>query len=106
MREVRSNDGNGATGTEADVAVDAGHVLISESSSKLPLGLHCEALATDRRAGSGCRQVPGSDMSASPLLTPQEIQAVTYYMRSLYLCPVGDASQPLVAKSTSLEDMP
>jgi hypothetical protein len=45
-------------------------------------------------------------MSASPLLTPQEIQAVTYYMRSLYLCPVGDASQPLVAKSTSLEDMP
>lgn len=28
--------------------------------------------------------VPGSAMAAWPLLTPQEIQAVTYYVRSLY----------------------
>jgi mono/diheme cytochrome c family protein len=28
--------------------------------------------------------VPGSGMPAWPLLTPEEIQAVTYYIRSLY----------------------
>ncbi len=39
--------------------------------------------------------VPGSGMPAWPLLTPGEIQAVTYYMRSLYQAPQSDpASHP------------
>ena len=49
--------------------------------------------------------VPGSGMPAWPLLTPQEIQAVTYYMRSLYQGPVGDAPQPVAEKSTAMEEM-
>jgi cytochrome c oxidase cbb3-type subunit I/II len=49
--------------------------------------------------------VPGSGMPAWPLLTPQEIQAVTYYLRSLYQGPAGDAAQPVAAKSSSMEDM-
>jgi mono/diheme cytochrome c family protein len=36
--------------------------------------------------------VPGSGMPAWPLLTPAEIQAVTFYMRSFYAGPV--AQQP------------
>jgi mono/diheme cytochrome c family protein len=45
--------------------------------------------------------VPGSGMPAWPLLTPQEIQAVTYYMRSLSQGPATVA-----AESSRMEDMP
>ena len=44
--------------------------------------------------------VPGSGMPAWPLLTPAEIQAVTYYMRSLYQGPALPA-QPMPAASTA-----
>ena len=50
--------------------------------------------------------VPGSGMPAWPLLTPQEIQAVTYYMRSLYQGPATDSPNSVTAKSSRMEDMP
>jgi cytochrome c oxidase cbb3-type subunit I/II len=50
--------------------------------------------------------VPGSGMPAWPLLTPQEIQAVTYYMRSLYKGPALDSSQTATARLTHMEGMP
>jgi cbb3-type cytochrome c oxidase subunit III len=50
--------------------------------------------------------VPGSGMPAWPLLTPQEIQAVTYYMRSLYQGPADDSAKTIAAKSARMEDMP
>jgi mono/diheme cytochrome c family protein len=50
--------------------------------------------------------VPGSGMRAWPLLTPQEIQAVTYYMRSLYQGSVTDSPHTVIAKSSRMEDMP
>jgi mono/diheme cytochrome c family protein len=50
--------------------------------------------------------VPGSGMPAWPLLTPQETQAVTYYMRSLYQGPATDSPKTVTAKSSRMEDMP
>jgi mono/diheme cytochrome c family protein len=50
--------------------------------------------------------IPGSGMPAWPLLTPQEIQAVTYYMRSLYQGPTTDFPKSATAKSSRMEDMP
>jgi cytochrome c oxidase cbb3-type subunit I/II len=50
--------------------------------------------------------VPGSGMPAWPLLTPQEIQAVTYYMRSLYQGPAGDSAKTIAATPVRMEDMP
>ncbi len=50
--------------------------------------------------------VPGSAMPSWPLLTPQEIQAVTIYMRSLY---EGDPKAPAPAQpaaSSAMETMP
>ena len=38
--------------------------------------------------------VPGSGMPAWPLLTPPEIQAMTYYMRSLYQGPARRVCEP------------
>ena len=49
--------------------------------------------------------VPGSGMPAWPLLTPQEIQAVTYYMRSVYQGPATDSAKSVIAKSSRMEDM-
>jgi hypothetical protein len=45
-------------------------------------------------------------MPAWLLLTPQEIQAVTYYMRSLYQGPADDSAKTIAAKSARMEDMP
>ncbi len=45
--------------------------------------------------------VPGSGMPAFPLLTPAEVQAVTYYMRSFYQEPTD--KQPSVAPSASAQ---
>jgi mono/diheme cytochrome c family protein len=49
--------------------------------------------------------VPGSGMPAWPLLTPAEIQAVTYYMRSLYQGPVVPARPMPTASTAPMEGM-
>jgi mono/diheme cytochrome c family protein len=50
--------------------------------------------------------VPGSGMPAWPLLTPQEIQAVTFYTRSLYQGPATDSPKSVAAQSARMEGMP
>ena len=50
--------------------------------------------------------VPGSGMPAWPLLTPQEIQAVTFYMRSFYTGPAEPGSAPQSLSSESMGGMP
>lgn len=50
--------------------------------------------------------VPGSGMPAWPLLTPQEIQAVTTYMRSFYEGSAESGQPATPAAGASMEDMP
>lgn len=50
--------------------------------------------------------VPGSGMQAYPLLSPQEIQALTYYLRSFYQGPPESAATQSVPAMASGEEMP
>ncbi len=50
--------------------------------------------------------VPGSGMPAWPLLTPAEIQAVTFYMRSFYKGPAELRDTEKSARSAEMEAMP
>jgi cytochrome c oxidase cbb3-type subunit I/II len=50
--------------------------------------------------------VPGSGMQAYPLLSPQEIQALTYYIRSFYRGPAEAASAQSSPAMASQEEMP
>ncbi|MFP5210960.1 MAG: cbb3-type cytochrome c oxidase subunit I [Acidobacteriota bacterium] len=49
--------------------------------------------------------VPGSGMPAWPLLTPAEVQAVTYYMRSFYSGSTAPAHPPAASVSMQRERM-
>jgi cbb3-type cytochrome c oxidase subunit III len=49
--------------------------------------------------------VPGSGMPAWPLLTPAEIQSVTYYMRSLYQGPSSPEQRMPAPSSARMEEM-
>ena len=50
--------------------------------------------------------VPGSGMPAWGLLTPAEIQAVTYYMRSFYQGPAPSAQRAQSSSQATMEGMP
>jgi cbb3-type cytochrome c oxidase subunit III len=81
-----------------------------EASSYLPRPANLQAmrLSYDGAARVIHEGVPGSAMPAWPLLTPAEIQAVTYYMRSLYqgpALPSLPSTQASSASSSSMEAM-
>ncbi|TCK74344.1 cbb3-type cytochrome c oxidase subunit I [Acidipila rosea] len=49
--------------------------------------------------------VPGSGMPAWPLLTPAEVQAVTFYIRSFYSAHPDGTAQPAASASMKMEGM-
>jgi mono/diheme cytochrome c family protein len=50
--------------------------------------------------------VPGSAMEAWPLLTPGEIQAVTFYLRSFYKGPERDPATMPLSPPATMEEHP
>jgi cbb3-type cytochrome c oxidase subunit III len=78
-----------------------------EASSYLPRPANFQQmLVSYSGAAQVIRQgVPGSAMPAWPLLTHAEIQAVTYYMRSLYHEPAGAPAAPSPTQSAGMEGM-
>lgn len=86
-------------------AIGAGDGPDALTNRTKPANFHQVKLSYTGAADVIHNGVAGSGMPAWPLLTHQEIQAVTYYMRSLYQGTAAETPQRAAEKSASMGDM-